>query len=205
MLYKGLELEEYSGGFTRKLVDLVGQTFGSWKVLCRAPNDKSKNTRFWCECTCGKLMKVGSGALIYGLSTQCRKCSVQKYPYIEKHGEIPLAIWRQIKQKGALKDKKFSITIEYAMDLFQKQKGICALSGQEIGFHTTPRYTKRGWRDSRWIHTASLDRIDSTKGYIEGNVQWIHKDINWMKNRFSQDYFVETCIKISNYIGQKNA
>jgi hypothetical protein len=50
------------------------------------------------------------------------------------------------------------------------------------------------------LTTASLDRIDSSKGYIEGNVQWIHKHINKMKNNFNESYFIEICKKIS----QKN-
>ena len=41
--------------------------------------------------------------------------------------------------------------------------------------------------------TASLDRIDSNLSYIKDNVQWIHKDLNRMKNEFSQDRFIEVC------------
>jgi hypothetical protein len=118
---------------------------------------------------------------------------------VEKFGEIPTSVWRAIQKKGALKDKEFSVTVEYAWDLFLKQDRKCALSGQSIGFNTVRRYTKKGWKDSRWIHTASLDRIDSSKGYIEGNVQWIHKDINWMKNSFNQNYFINTCIKVAEH------
>lgn len=40
---------------------------------------------------------------------------------------------------------------------------------------------------------ASLDRIDSSQGYIKGNVQWVHKDINKMKFDLSQDRFLELC------------
>lgn len=46
--------------------------------------------------------------------------------------------------------------------------------------------------------TASLDRIDSSKDYTIGNVQWIHKSINLMKNVIPQDIFVEWCVKIAN-------
>ncbi len=41
--------------------------------------------------------------------------------------------------------------------------------------------------------TASLDRIDSTKGYTLDNIQWIHKDLNKMKMNFANDYFIKTC------------
>lgn len=47
--------------------------------------------------------------------------------------------------------------------------------------------------------TASLDRIDNTKGYIENNVQWIHKDINYMKQDFSMKQFLEYCETITKY------
>lgn len=41
--------------------------------------------------------------------------------------------------------------------------------------------------------TASLDRIDSSKGYLENNVQWVHKDINWMKQDYSHEEFLQYC------------
>lgn len=42
---------------------------------------------------------------------------------------------------------------------------------------------------SEWI----LDRIDSTKGYIVGNIQWIHKAVNKMKMEFSVADFMAVC------------
>ena len=46
--------------------------------------------------------------------------------------------------------------------------------------------------------TASLDRIDSNKGYTKDNVQFVHKDINWMKQDFEQNKFIEYCKKVAN-------
>jgi hypothetical protein len=34
---------------------------------------------------------------------------------------------------------------------------------------------------------ASLDRIDSTKGYIKGNVEFVCLAINYAKNKFSKE------------------
>jgi hypothetical protein len=42
-----------------------------------------------------------------------------------------------------------------------------------------------------------LDRIDSSKGYIVGNVQWVHKHVNVMKNIFSQEMFIFICNQVS--------
>lgn len=47
--------------------------------------------------------------------------------------------------------------------------------------------------------TASLDRIDSSKGYIEGNVQWVHKRINKMKLDDSDTEFIEWCRLIADF------
>lgn len=47
--------------------------------------------------------------------------------------------------------------------------------------------------------SGSIDRIDSSKGYIEGNIQWVHKDVNKMKNNLPQDRFVELCKLIGEH------
>ena len=44
--------------------------------------------------------------------------------------------------------------------------------------------------------TASLDRIDSSKGYTKNNVQWLHKDINIMKRDFPEEKFLFLCKQI---------
>lgn len=43
----------------------------------------------------------------------------------------------------------------------------------------------------------SLDRIDSNKGYVEGNVQWVHKDVNMMKQSYSNERFIGICCMIA--------
>ena len=62
---------------------------------------------------------------------------------------------------------------------FQEQGGKCALTGIPLTFHPE--------------RTASLDRIDNELGYERGNIQWLHKDINWMKGTFSPERFIELC------------
>jgi hypothetical protein len=38
-----------------------------------------------------------------------------------------------------------------------------------------------------------MDRINNKIGYVEGNIQWVHKHINMMKNSHSEEYFLEIC------------
>lgn len=98
------------------------------------------------------------------------------------HGQIPLDYWNNLYKASALKDgKEWSITIEFMDSLLRKQDNACALSGLTISL---------GDRRNR---TASIDRIDSNKGYTEDNVQWVHKDVNTMKTNFDQKYFLALC------------
>lgn len=87
-------------------------------------------------------------------------------------------------------NRLFEITIEDIWDQYIKQGGVCALSGLPIEFN--PYFIRDGRKQ-----TASVDRIDSAIGYTKSNIQIIHKDINWMKNVFNQDYFIETCKRVS--------
>ena len=47
--------------------------------------------------------------------------------------------------------------------------------------------------------TASLDRIDSSKGYTKDNVQWVHKDINYIKRDLSDSEFITLCKKVATH------
>ena len=73
---------------------------------------------------------------------------------------------------------------------FLKQDKKCALTGIELVFAF--RTTKRGM----WTQTASLDRIDSSKGYTKDNIQWVHKRIQKMKMDMDNTEFIDWCNKV---------
>jgi hypothetical protein len=50
---------------------------------------------------------------------------------------------------------------------------------------------------SKTLTTASLDRIDSSIGYVEGNVQWIYKPLNTMKGTLSNQEFIQLCKEVT--------
>lgn len=72
------------------------------------------------------------------------------------------------------------------------QDGRCAFTNLILGF--APKY-----RNDLQLQTASLDRIDSSKGYVKNNVQWVHKTINIMKQAQSNEEFIKLCRDITNY------
>lgn len=91
---------------------------------------------------------------------------------------------------AAERNYMFKLTPKYLWELYLQQGRLCNLSGIPIEFIAG--------RDAITATSASLDRIDSSQPYIEGNVQWTHKDINWMKNTFNQGKFIELCTLVAN-------
>lgn len=89
------------------------------------------------------------------------------------------------------------INIEYLWELYLKQDKKCLLSGIPLSLDIFCR-DKEKLIDG--YDFASLDRIDNSKGYIEGNVRWISRKINYMKWKFSDEQFLFFVKKIiDNY------
>ena len=74
---------------------------------------------------------------------------------------------------------------------FIQQNQKCALTGEQIFLSESRRTTQ--------IMTASIDRIDPTKGYVIGNIQWVHIIVNYMKHKLTNEQFISWCTKIHNY------
>lgn len=77
--------------------------------------------------------------------------------------------------------KDFNLDLEYLKELWESQDGICPYTKIKLSL---PEY-KNSVKDPRI--RASLDRIDSSKGYIKGNVQFISTSINYMKGDLSHE------------------
>jgi hypothetical protein len=181
----------------KKLIDLTGRTFGKLVVLKRAPNKIYRNgesrVTWLCKCYgCGNEVAVISSTLINGTTTSCR-CSWKKTSATHKnwkgYGKLSGQFWDSIVGGAAKRNIPITITIKDAWELFLAQNQLCAISGEFLQF-TTDSYS------SARIQTASLDRIDSTGGYVKGNVQWIHKDIQFMKGSFTQERLIYWCHRI---------
>jgi hypothetical protein len=180
-----------------------GEKYGMLTVLRswseKFPNHKSKEKVSECLCDCGKTIVVRSRYIRKGHKLSCgclRLVNNSEHHGWKGHGEIGAAVWSGIKGSSANRSRKipFELTIEQGWDLFLKQNRKCALSGVEIQFSKkNPRY-----EDAK-NHTASLDRIDSLKGYTIDNVQWVHKEVNNMKQALPQKKFIEWCRLIANH------
>lgn len=84
------------------------------------------------------------------------------------------------------------ITVEYLKDLWQKQGGICPISGWKL---TLPKDSD-GWNE--YLPTnASLDRIDNSIGYLKGNVRFISVMANLARQTFSDEQLISFCKAVS--------
>jgi hypothetical protein len=180
--------------------DLSGQKFGYLKVLRMEQTAKSKysNYRAICLCDCGKEHETAAGALTSGRTKSCG-CDKSRYkktrgknnPSFTGYEEIGGKLWSTIKRRARNRHVEFAIDIKDAWELFIKQNRNCALSGLPIVFGISSRRMSES--------TASLDRIDSSMGYLLDNVQWVHKTVNIMKNTLPNDFFVAMCQKIADH------
>lgn len=75
------------------------------------------------------------------------------------------------------------VTADYLEQVWKKQSGLCAITGVPM--------THSKQRQEKSLFQASVDRIDNTKGYVEGNVHFTTLGANYMRNAFLIDEVVE--------------
>lgn len=186
----------------KKTKDLTGQRYGRLVVLEQAGRDKHSHVLWKCICDCGNFATTTTSQL--GRRKNSCGCLVKNSPHLSQRkrgsdspfwtgiGEISGYRLAHIKNSASRRDMKYELDDGFLWSLFLKQERSCALSGVPIEFG------KKG----RELGTASLDRIDSSIGYTEGNVQWVHKTVNQMKMDMSQEEFLDFCKKITDNNGR---
>ena len=171
----------------------IGDRFGKLVVL-ELLEHQSKGLLWLCRCDCGKKMKALSNTL---LSTHSRSCGCGRIETISSgYGSISGTWYGACKRNAGVRGLKFEVSFQFLDALFKKQNGKCAISGIQINI-VQGRQTRET--------TASLDRIDPDFGYIENNVQFVHKHINYMKWKHNQEYFLKLCKTITRYQEKQDA
>lgn len=168
----------------------IGDQVGNFKILGFRKNAK---TNLHVRCICGTEYFTNTCGL--KITKKCKICKFQKlgHEHASYKGTryVSKKEFSNIQRNAQDRNLEFSLDIEYLDALMQKQNHKCAYSGLEIFVG-----------NSKFPKTASLDRIDNSKGYIKGNVQWVHKDVNKMKNVYSEEYFLELIKSI--YMNMEN-
>ena len=158
---------------------LVGNVYGDYTVLDAEIRRRSNGAiQFPVRCKCGKETFCTKQELQTGKRNRCDSCG-KKRRFGERVDNISINFFHNYKRNAISRNIDFNITLEYVAALFKKQEGKCALSGLDIIIEGTP------WKGQ----TGSLDRIDPKKGYVEGNVQWVHKMVNELKWDLQQKEF----------------
>lgn len=139
------------------------------------------------QCDCGKICIKPITYIIRNIykSCGCRMSYTGHGNTWTGYEEISGRFWSIFKQGAKARNLEFKLTKEYMWDLYLKQNKKCALSNIDIVF--------RNHYKNIPYDTASIDRIDNLVPYIEGNVQWVHKHINLMKQNFNEEYFKYLC------------
>lgn len=82
-------------------------------------------------------------------------------------------------------DKGRTITLAYLKKLWEKQRGTCPYTAIKLKLYTHSKAKYGGESMKSDIRYASLDRIDSSKPYQTGNVQFVAWPINFAKSDVS--------------------
>ena len=192
-----------SCGCLKEKLYLVSYKYGNLTVLEEDRNSKSLFSYWICKCSCGNTKSVRGTSLLSGATTSCgcarkknHKSPMKKFieediperkenlSYCKEY--IKQNMWRYLRRGARKRNLEWSITKDDVNSIYQSQEGRCALSG-------VPIYLQGK------VTTASLDRIDSSIGYIPSNVQWVHKEINFMKSNSSEEKFIKWCKLISSW------
>lgn len=172
----------------------IGDKYKHWVVI-GGPRTTEHQCLVWlCQCDCGgeKRWIQGNELTNLNMSFECLKCAGKRRGDAQakrngKVGELTLTRFTRLKRSAEKRKIDFNVSIEFLWDLFQSQKQICAITGDYISN----------------IKDASLDRIDSSKGYIEGNVQWVTYQANVSKHVMTMEQLYEFCKKVLNHANQQ--
>lgn len=99
--------------------------------------------------------------------------------------------------KNVIKNSKkrnqiYDVNLEYLSEVWKKQNGICPFTKQKLELRTHSNKEKAN------PYSASLDRIDNSKGYIKGNVRFVCLMYNYARNNFSDDEVIDFCKKVAD-------
>jgi hypothetical protein len=159
----------------RPFRDLIGQSFGLWRVIERGPNTKQRKPQWLCECACGTCKLVSTSHLTRKTkpSRDCGCLRTRTGRAIEFHNQTTTPeyyIWSSMIARCL--NPKANAYAHYG------GRGISVCCAWQASFLTF--YADMGPRPTP---THMLDRIDNDQGYNKENCRWTIPSVQYRNRR----------------------
>ncbi|MDQ1146594.1 hypothetical protein QE429_003421 [Bacillus sp. SORGH_AS 510] len=189
--------------------NLIGQTFERLTVVKKSEKTDKKGSIYWiCDCSCGTKGHVVRGYDLLRkkgyrtLSCGCYKLE-GKHTNLQEDRETLLIRYLYNKLKIRNRKKKFLDQIISQIcfsKLIMEPCYYCGLSKSNVTYDKD--YKKKKVKDVRTdfvLYHNGIDRIDSSKGYVNGNVVPCCKYCNMAKGDRMNDEFFDWVEKVYNH------
>lgn len=171
---KGYKLERWS---IELICPICGKKY--WKTLYEFNKNINKNSDNFCSISCSSDCLTHKNRSEASILFDCYLNAIRKRSDIEK---------LNIARKNVSSD----ITVNDLYDIWKKQDGVCVYTGVKLILKN-----KRNTKEHNNF-VASVDRIDSSKGYTKDNIQFISRTANLAKHTMSHEEMVEFCKIVAN-------
>ena len=147
---------------------------------------KNGHTRFFCNNSCACIKRNEENSPIENYKNFGGKIG-KGVP----NDEYSPFRWYVLRGEYRCKKRNYdcNLTVEYLKQLWDSQNGTCPFTGWKI---VLPKNTTKPWKNQS-PNNASIDRIDNSKGYIEGNVRFIAYMANIARQCFVDEQLIEFC------------
>jgi len=147
-------------------------------------------------CRCAQSKKYVAGLTPDKNKRRLQLEGVRQQRYATTHPFYWIA--KILRNRGKRTSRKVEVDATFLEQLWNKQKGLCALTGQKMRLDIIE---KVGWKFQK--DRVSVDRIDSSQDYVPGNIQLILAGVNIAKNARSQEEFIEMCKAVAAHCQQR--
>jgi hypothetical protein len=163
----------------------AGSVWGRKEIISPAGHNQYHQPLYMWRCIpCGSIYgpRTGTDIARSPYSKCCPKRGMEKPNYRGFQG-ISGHYIAKVKDSARKRGITYDVTAEQLWGVWTTQGGRCTYTGRQLTHGVD----------------ASLDRIDSAQGYVLGNVQWLHKNVNKIKWEMSEGDFLAICREITEH------
>lgn len=168
--------------------NLLNKKFNSFTVIKLVVNrilpNGLRRVEWKCQCECGEYKNIRETRLKSGKFISCNGCHSKE--------SISSQFFCRMRNGAKQRNIEFNITAKEMYEILENQDFKCVFTGEQL------------FVSEKSIGNASLDRKNSNIGYTKDNCQWIHKNINIIKNSFSNEQFLSMCKQVYEYKIREN-